>query len=188
MNPPRFDVNDPAQRAGFLAYLDEHGYAVSANVAETADLPELRSLMWDFLETFPPYSGVSREDPDSWGTQAWLPHPDTGIITEFGFGQSEFIWKLRLLPRVKQTFAAIWENDNDLLVSFDGGNAFRPWKRNGSWLTEAGWWHLDQNAVRGAHRRGKVRRRNVFVVCFRCFVIALAQTDVCRPAGVCVYT
>eukprot|EP01052_Picozoa_sp_SAG31_P028996 SAG31_NODE_2845_length_5009_cov_1.983299_3_plen_237_part_00 len=28
----------------------------------------------------------------------------------------------------------------------DGGNAFRPWRRHKEWLTEGGWYHVDQNA------------------------------------------
>lgn len=66
----------------------------------------------------------------------------------------------------------VWGGDDDLIVSFDGGNAFRPWKINRSWSTKGGWWHVDQvcrfaypyvfclnasqNSLRGPHRCGRV--------------------------------
>ena len=31
----------------------------------------------------------------------WIPNPANGIVHGFGFGQSDFMWHLRLLPRVK---------------------------------------------------------------------------------------
>ena len=110
----------------------------------------------------------------------WLPNPSNGIIHGFGFGQSDFMWHLRQLPKVKdavgrvgivgmstpfeaslplpiwaklvkhgrrcgvawhrivqESFAAIWGTE-DLLVSFDGGNIFRPWRYNPEWLTTGG--------------------------------------------------
>ena len=76
-----------------------------------------------------------------------LPSHSNGILHGFGFGQSDFQWKLRLLPAVKEAFAAIWQTD-DLLVSFDGGNAFRPWRHKREWLTDGGWYHVDQNSLR----------------------------------------
>jgi len=57
------------------------------------------------------------------------------------------MWYLRLLPSVKTAFSAIWRTD-DLLVSFDGGNAFRPWKYDNLWLTDGGWYHVDQNGTK----------------------------------------
>ncbi|CAE7563550.1 unnamed protein product [Symbiodinium natans] len=150
--PPRFDVD--TQKHLLSEYLEEHGYAVVANVADDAELATARSLMWDFLEALP-RTRVRRDDVRTWDDRYdWLPNPANGILHGFGFGQSDFMWHLRLLPRVKAAFAAIW-NTNDLLVSFDGGNIFRPWKYKRSWLTSGGWFHCDQNA-RFADSRGKV--------------------------------
>lgn len=55
------------------------------------------------------------------------------------------MWYVRNLKRVKRAFASIWDCD-DLLVSFDGGNVFRPWRYKRGWLTDGGWYHVDQNA------------------------------------------
>ena len=40
---------------------------------------------------------------------------------------------------MKAVFQQVWDTD-DLLVSFDGGNAFRPWQLRPDWLTEGGWY------------------------------------------------
>jgi len=143
--PPRFDINN--QRAEFLAYLEEHGYAVVAQAADVEAVEHAKSLMWDFLESVPG-TEVRRHDVDSWGHHYdWLPSPTNGILSGFGWGQSACMWHVRLLPQVRAAFAAIWGTD-DLLVSFDGGNVFRPWRYNPSWLTDGGWYHVDQNATK----------------------------------------
>eukprot|EP00438_Fugacium_kawagutii_P021664 Skav223792 [mRNA] locus=scaffold575:461177:469481:+ [translate_table: standard] len=151
---PRFTLeNDTPQ---FLKYLEEHGYAVVASVAKEEDIQKARSLLWDFLETAPPGTHVQRENVKSWGDRRyWLADPFNGIVRDFGFAQSDFMWHLRQLPLVKESFAAIWGTD-DLLVSFDGGNIFRPWKYNPGWLTRGGWFHCDQNAHLGAESQGRV--------------------------------
>jgi hypothetical protein len=64
---------------------------------------------------------------------------------------------------VKEAFAAIWKT-NDLLVSFDGGNAFRPWGYDRAWLTDGGWYHVDQNANR-PNRAGKVCIQGLVTLC-----------------------
>lgn len=158
--PPRFDIR--TQQKEFLAYLDEHGYAVSAGVVPDDDtLKHLRGKMWDFLEAYPEGTPVRHSDPQTWNYHKWLPDSSNGIIFGYGFGHSDFMWELRLQPKVKETFEAIWDTAN-LLVSFDGGNVFRPWKRNFEWLTDSGWWHVDQNAARGPIRQGKVHVASCF--------------------------
>jgi len=141
--PPRFCME--ADREAMLEYLDANGYAVVASVAQRADIESAQALFWDFLEALP-QTRVQRDDVQSWGDRRdWLPDPSNGIVSGFGFGQSDFMWYLRMLPKVKEAFAAIWRTD-DLLVSFDGGNVFRPWKYQPEWLTRGGWFHCDQNA------------------------------------------
>ena len=61
-----------------------------------------------------------------------------------------------ILSGVSDAFSLIWGGDEDLVVSFDGGNAFRPWKNNQDWKTKGGWWHVDQNSLKGEQRRGRV--------------------------------
>lgn len=113
--PERFDVG--TQQAELLQHLEQHGYAVVAAVADSEQIAHSKSLMWDFLEGAVPGSGVDRHEPESWGSASWVPSSSTGIIQGHGFGQSDFAWSVRLLPKVKAAFAAIWGTD-DLLVSF----------------------------------------------------------------------
>eukprot|EP00913_Durusdinium_trenchii_P012394 g11635.t1 len=131
----RFRVD--TEREAFLQHLEEEGYAVVADVLSEQDIGHARSLLWDFLEALP-QTRVRRDDVKSWGCKRdWLPDERNGILNGFGFGQSDFMWFLRLRPKVKDAFAAVWST-NDLLVSFDGGNVFRPWRFDPAWRTLGG--------------------------------------------------
>lgn len=61
---------------------------------------------------------------------------------------------MRTLPKVRQTFEAIFDT-RSLLVSFDGGNIFRPWHHPTSdeySKTRSGWFHVDQGQkLHGLH-------------------------------------
>ena len=147
--PPRFQL--PQQETEMLAYLDEHGYCVVASVASDAQIATAHADFWTYLGT----TGADlllRDDPAK--RKLWLPNARNGILGSGSFNHSPFCWNTRLLPGVKRAFASIWGTD-DLICSFDGSNAFRPWQRESAWLTEGGWWHVDQNATR-PHRSGRV--------------------------------
>ena len=152
-SPPKFSADDPA----LLDYLEEYGYAVVGAVADEAAIARAHDDFWAFHEGIGTRDGASqilRRDPATWGAD-FLAHPATGIITGYGFGQSRFCWNLRTLPDVPKVFSAIWGTD-DLVTSFDGGAAFRPWSAaDTEWKTQGGWWHCDQNATRPG-RSGKV--------------------------------
>ena len=49
-----------------------------------------------------------------------------GINGSYGLPHSKFMWRARGLPTVHRLFKTIWNNDDDLLVSFDACGAFRP--------------------------------------------------------------
>jgi hypothetical protein len=185
IKPRRFDPI--LEEEGLRKYLDEYGFAVVASVIENRERIRIHSgLFWDFLEAIPGTT-VRRGEPGSWTNRKdWLPSPGNGIISGFGFGQSEFLWSLRTLPRVRRAFEAIWGGESDLLVSFDGGNCFRPWndpelqRDLGShikedWMTQSGWWHVDQNPNVASHR-GRV--------CVQGVVTLTAATE--NTGGLCV--
>ncbi len=99
---------------------------ISSKVGEANHISWPHSWRW-ILQLGIPSTGVNRHDMRTWDLKGdWLPSEKNGIISGFGFGQSRFMWNLRLMPRVKRAFEAIW-NTKDLIVSFDGGNVFRPW-------------------------------------------------------------
>ena len=164
LRAPRFD---PTHQADALrAHLDQHGFAVVSSAVEgAAAMDEFKALFWDFLESIPG-TEVRRADPATWmNKKDWLPSPGNGIISGFGFNHCAFMWRLRLLPKVRRAFEVVWDDETDLLVSFDGGNCFRPWnnaalqQRLGdeikeAWATISGWWHVDQNPMR-PHKQGK---------------------------------
>ena len=152
VHAPRFNVT--TQREEFLSHLEEHGFSIAASVLDGPSVDEAKHLMWDLLEDS---SGraVDRDDVATWDAEhGWRPNVENGLLSTHGAGQSDCMWYIRLQPRVKEAFRAIWETD-DLLVSFTGCNAFRPWQHDPSWRTRGGWYHVDQNATRPG-RAGKV--------------------------------
>lgn len=166
---PRFNVNDYRMEE----YFKQHGYVVVASVASEEEIQKAKSKFWDFMEA---HSSVKRDDVNTWDKN-WLPNESNGILGTFiheifiifyfffashciyvylasyNFSHSDFLWDTRLLPKVKAAFEKLWFTPN-LIVSFDGGNAFRPWKHNPLWLTSGGWWHVDQNSYNRPQRKG----------------------------------
>lgn len=163
----RFEVDDPA----WLEHLDKQGYAVVAAVADNSILRQAEDLLWNFLEQ---RTSWKRQDPETWTDAALekdrIGSVQNGIINGGGMGQSDFLWYLRTLPKVRKIFTEIWGTD-DLLVSFDSAGIFRPWN-HGFRKTICGWWHVDQG-------RGKKGR------CAVQGLISLYDAD-CRTGGLTV--
>merc|ERR1719230_347374 len=142
--------------AGMVAHLETHGYAVVAGCLSPDEVEHAKGLAWEWLENPPGGSAVRRNAIKTWDTH-WLPDPDNGIMHGFGFCHSDFCWFIRTRQAVRRAFEAVWATQS-LIVSFDGGNFFRPYahplgKRD--WKTSGGWWHVDQNHFRPGHE-GKV--------------------------------
>lgn len=140
---PRFDCNDPA----LVEYLQTHGYVIVKSICSKEEVSHARDLFWKFLSE---HANMSRSDPSTWTDENFVNvgSASTGILFYRGIGQSEFLWYLRLMPKVKQVFAQIW-NTADLLTSFDGANIFRPWHSpfaDEYAKTEGGWFHVDQGS------------------------------------------
>jgi hypothetical protein len=157
----RFEVDDPRM----LEHLEREGYVVvKAALEDAGQIRTAERLLWEFLEENVP--GMHRTDADTWTNRNFATVGDivTGIVHGAGFGHSAYCWYCRRLPRVARAFAAVWgRSDGDLIVSFDGGNVFRPFHRPFSSggatggdhfpisKTSGGWWHIDQ----GRTKRGK---------------------------------
>ena len=131
--PPSFNVDDPEELEHMCKYLEEHGYVVVSNALGDTDPQRIIDMMWDFMEKFPTKENndLDRNNIETWDN-FWLPNPSNGIINGVGYGQSDAQWAIRTAPRVKKAFAAIW-GTSDLIVSYDGGNAFRPHDYNPKW-------------------------------------------------------
>ncbi|CAM9360576.1 unnamed protein product, partial [Ectocarpus fasciculatus] len=147
---PRFDSDDP----DLVRYLDEHGYVVIKAVATPEEVSQATDLLWRFLES--DKIGMKRGKPQTWTGKLFqnVGSRSNGILMYNGIQQSDMLWFIRMLPKVKESFAQIFGTD-DLLTSYDGGNIFRPWHAKGAEeyaKTEQGWWHVDQgHLLRGRH-------------------------------------
>jgi ectoine hydroxylase-related dioxygenase (phytanoyl-CoA dioxygenase family) len=149
----RFDLDTDENVERMLVHLNDYGYAVISSVASEAQIEEQKNVFWDFVESLD--RGIQRNDPETWNDDNWVGNKSTGIIRSPDFCHSDFMWNTRLLPKVKRSFAHIW-NSEELITSFDAGNAFRPWKYDRKWKTEGNWWHVDQNYCKGKSRQGRV--------------------------------
>ncbi len=143
--PERFDIE--TQKEEMLSYLKSNGYVVIKRVADTEKISTAKSEFWKWSTNLS--KELKKDDPETWDKH-WVGNKYNGIC--HFINHSNFAWNTRLLPKVKETFATIW-GDDDLIVSFDAGNAFRPWKYNRKWLTAGGWWHVDQNDTTGKHKK-----------------------------------
>eukprot|EP00698_Gefionella_okellyi_P005077 TRINITY_DN14668_c0_g1_i1.p1 TRINITY_DN14668_c0_g1~~TRINITY_DN14668_c0_g1_i1.p1 ORF type:complete len:345 (+),score=40.96 TRINITY_DN14668_c0_g1_i1:83-1117(+) len=136
---PRFDPE--TQRDAMLQYLNDFGYVVVAGVATPSEVAQAKDLLWQFLEGLG--YGIERSDPSTWTT--WPGIPQYGIFNADGIGNSDLLWFVRCLPRVRAAFEALWRT-NQLLTSYDGCGTFRPAAYDIDWKSRGGWYHVDQNA------------------------------------------
>ncbi|MBT3427823.1 MAG: hypothetical protein HOL98_04895 [Gammaproteobacteria bacterium] len=129
-----------------IAYLKEHGYVVIANVLESEQSETALAGLWDYLEGLE--TGIDRSDNQTWGNDKWPTAVHGGILPSYGIGHCQAQWFIRDIPKVKKSFAAIWDTD-DLLVSFDGVSLWRPWCFDPVWKTNLGssWFHIDQHPI-----------------------------------------
>lgn len=151
---PRCEVGDATR---MRAALRDVGVVLLRNVAKCEELAHAERLFFDWLEDLP--LGIRVSKPRNMKSAIWqkLGYSNTGVIANYSIGQSEFMWYLRLLPRVRQVFADAWglapqngdlNKDHRLISSFDGcgaqRNIFLP-EAERDWRTGGRWFHLDQN-------------------------------------------
>lgn len=150
---PRFDINNKIESDLMKQYLCTNGYAVVKGIVTDSEIAAAKDNFWNFVENTQPL--IDRKNPATWASNSWLADCSTGIFNRFGFNHSEFLWNARLNRLVRKAFESIWQT-SELIVSFDAGNVFRPWSVNKSWATHGGWWHVDQNSLKGKDRQGRV--------------------------------
>jgi ectoine hydroxylase-related dioxygenase (phytanoyl-CoA dioxygenase family) len=160
----RFEPDDPALKD----FLTKNGFVVVKGVMNQTNIDIAKEKLWEFLDN---KAGMKKHDKNTWTTSNLenVGLPSNGILC-LGIGQTDFMWYMRLLPKVKTAFSLIHDTD-DLLSSMDGGNIFLPWHRDESthhMKTETGWYHVDQ----GCQRRG-----------FQCVQGLVSLTDVTAATG-----
>ena len=72
---PRFDLHNAADRSAMTEYLDEHGYAVVAAVADAAEVDAAKRRLWDALE-MKPEEVLDPAAPDC--ERKWWPNKSNG--------------------------------------------------------------------------------------------------------------
>jgi hypothetical protein len=130
-----------------MAMMDElttNGYTVIPNVLTSDECDSVWSNMWNWLEALP--NGIKRYQPGTWGSDQW-PISSHGVIKNYGIGQADWVWEVRLNERVKSVFKTLYGTDN-LLTSFDGACIMRPPELvKCSTDNNSSWFHTDQGPV-----------------------------------------
>ena len=135
--PPTYNVIDTI---AWKQHLDTEGYVVIHNVLEQHIIQEGFELFWKDWNTVSP--GFVRNDPKTWSIQTAPMMFAKGIAVFNGFGQSDFMWHLRLQPAIMNLFAEAHNVPvSELITSFDGFSVFFSKKQK----SPKDWWHIDQH-------------------------------------------
>ena len=136
----RFNIDNDA----WLTHLNEHSYAVIKEVASLSERKTAMALLWGFLHE---HAGFDPHDARSWSDENFerIGLSSKGIIDCGGICQSDLMWHLQLLPKVRRAFTKIWKTER-LLTSFDAANIFWLWQFQDPGLSKmtSGWYHIDQ--------------------------------------------
>ena len=74
-HPPRFDLTSGESKAAFLRYLDEHGYAVVASVADETQVAAAKASFWAAADMH----AENVLNPDNADCDSlWSPNKNTG--------------------------------------------------------------------------------------------------------------
>ena len=144
--PPTFEKEEVRD---WLDYLEEHGYSVIRDVLEQEVINDSLELFWKDWNTVSP--GFVRTDPTTWGINTAPMMFAKGMAVFNGFGQSDFMWNLRLQKSIQTIFQEIHKTEH-LITSFDGFSVFFSKKQKSD-----PWWHIDQHpsnqilSVQGAY-------------------------------------
>ena len=134
--PPYFETTTPEWKQ----YLDLNGYVVLQNILEQPAIDTAYDLFWKDWNSVSP--GFLRDDPSSWSIHTAPMMFAKGIAVFNGFGQSDFMWHLRLQPKILDIFSQVHNTPHaDLISSFDGFSVFFTKKQK----NPKAWWHIDQH-------------------------------------------
>eukprot|EP00009_Paramoeba_aestuarina_P003313 CAMPEP_0201516784 /NCGR_PEP_ID=MMETSP0161_2-20130828/8051_1 /ASSEMBLY_ACC=CAM_ASM_000251 /TAXON_ID=180227 /ORGANISM="Neoparamoeba aestuarina, Strain SoJaBio B1-5/56/2" /LENGTH=309 /DNA_ID=CAMNT_0047914065 /DNA_START=34 /DNA_END=963 /DNA_ORIENTATION=+ len=134
----RFNVEE---KDVWVPYLKEHGYVVIKEVANEQERETAISHFWDLFEKD---HDVTRNEPDTW--KDWYVDR-RGISLDVNVMQGKGAWFVRGLPKCKQAFSSIWEEE-DLITSMDSILMWKPWWVDENWTPRTEGLHIDQNPGR----------------------------------------
>ena len=117
--------------------LDEEGYAVISDILSENEYKEAFELFkkdWSYVSP-----NFNFEDKNTWGIENSPMMYGKGMAVFNGFGQSDFMWYLRLSQNIKNIFQEI-HNTEDLVTSLDGFSVYFSNKQKSK-----PWLHIDEN-------------------------------------------
>ena len=133
-NPPIFK---PDQTSEWEKHLEEEGYVVINDILSNVELLAGINLFKQDLATVSPRFDF--DDSSTWSIETCPLMFGKGMAVFNGFGQSDFMWHLRLNPKIQSIFKQIYST-NDLVTSLDGFSMFiSKAQKSKPWL------HVDQN-------------------------------------------
>jgi hypothetical protein len=101
----------------FLDELKNNGYTVIPNVLFDEECKLANDGLWNYISNFSD-GEVKRDDNNTWVKNWPYTYDRKGVIQEYKTGCSEFVYDIRLNPKVVKVFEQIW-NDDDLLCQDD---------------------------------------------------------------------
>ena len=132
--PQIFNLHD---KENWKKYLDEEGYVVISNILGTQEKEKaFRLFQEDWISVSPNFDFNNHK---TWDIEHTPMMYGKGIAVFNGFGQSNFMWDLRLNKNIIDIFKYIHTTD-ELVVSLDGFSVFVSHKQK-----SASWLHIDQN-------------------------------------------
>ena len=159
---------DPSASLRLRSHFDAEGYVIVRGVLSPPEVAAALSGVWSFVEAASAVKAKCRKQPtlwerllqwggvavgiprdivvverarrETWTEEAWPDALEGGIINRYGVGQSTVSWYVRSRRGVVTAFEEFW-GQTDLITSFDGLILWR----GSPWLTESGWFHVDQN-------------------------------------------
>ena len=134
--------------------LARYGVAIIPNVLDAQECNEMKTGMWDYLETITANMDIpiERANTQTLCTFKELYPKHSMLIQHWSIGHAQFIWDVRTNLKVIAPFEKIWNTQKeDLLVSFDGASFHFPPETTGfGWSkpNHKSWIHCDQSYLR----------------------------------------
>ena len=133
--PHLFSLKEPPRH--WKNYLENEGFVVLCDILDHTDQTDLLETFKREFTTVSPNFNFS--NPDTWTIANTPAMFGKGMSVYNGFGQSDFMWKLRTHPNIQKPFKTLFCTD-ELVTSLDGFSIFVSDKQKSkSWL------HIDQH-------------------------------------------
>jgi len=160
LSPQLFEKDDVTN---WKQHLDEYGFVVLTNILTSEEKTEAFNLFKKDLSTVSP--NFDFDDTNTWNIQNCPLMFGKGMAVFNGFGQSDFMWNLRVNSSIKSIYKNIYDCE-ELVVSLDGFSMFVSNKQKSK-----PWLHIDQNpkndmySIQGSYNFMKVDEKDAgFVI------------------------